>query len=63
LKNGDLDGDGDVDGLDLTGFKNAYGSFEGDSEYNPHADFEGNGAVDDNDLYKFAIGFGKVEVN
>ena len=61
LKNGDLDGDGDADGLDLAAFKDTLGSLDGDPEYDPLADFEGDGAIDESDLFRFAVGFGRIE--
>ena len=56
----DVDGDGDVDGLDLfqrigripiTLIADAYGSFEGDVNYNLISDADGDGDVDGLDLY------------
>ncbi len=46
----DVDGDGDTDLTDLAALLAAYGSFEGDPDYNPNADFEPDGDVDLADL-------------
>ncbi len=47
---GDVDGDGDTDLADLGALLAAYGSHEGDPNYNPNADFEPDGDVDLTDL-------------
>jgi len=47
---GDIDGDGDTDLSDLGALLSAYGSFEGDPNYNPAADFDDDGDVDLTDL-------------
>ena len=52
---GDFDSDGDVDGLDLAAFADAFGSFLGDTNYNADADFDGNDAVDEGDLASLPV--------
>ncbi len=47
---GDLDGDGDVDLTDLAILLGAYGTCDGDPNYNPVADLDGNDCVDLTDL-------------
>ncbi len=47
---GDVDGDGDTDLADLGALLAAYGSHEGDPNYNPNADFDDDGDVDLTDL-------------
>jgi hypothetical protein len=51
---GDLDGDGVRDLTDFTFFAAAYGSQEGDLNYDPAADFDGDGVVDLTDFTFFA---------
>lgn len=58
---GDLDGDNDVDGLDLAIFAEAYDSVSGEANYNPDADFDASGAVDAEDLILFIEKFGLAE--
>src|SRR5205823_15060478 len=55
---GDSDGDGDVDGLDLAAFRNAYGSTSTDPNYNRAFDFDGDGDVDGLDLGQFRLRYG-----
>lgn len=43
---GDIDGDGDVDIFDIVVIADAYGSKEGDPEYNPSCDLDGDGDID-----------------
>lgn len=57
----DLDGDGDVGGIDLAAFSDAFGSSVGEPAYNPDADFDGNDAVDVGDLATFASSFGRTD--
>lgn len=47
---GDIDGDGDVDQADLGDLLAAYGSCDGDANFNPDADFNGDGCVGQDDL-------------
>lgn len=51
---GDLDGDGSRNVTDFTLFAVAYGSQQGDPNYNPDADFDGNGFVNLTDFATFA---------
>ena len=55
---GDLDYDGDMDGLDLQAFIMTFGTSSGDPDFNPDADYEGNGIIDEDDLEEFAKVFG-----
>ena len=58
-RNGDIDGDGDVDFSDFLLFTSAFGTIEGEIEYNPAADLDGDGAVVFSDFLIFASAFGK----
>ena len=58
-RNGDIDGDGDVDFSDFLLFTSAFGTMEGEPEYNPAADLDGDGAVVFSDFLIFANAFGK----
>ena len=55
---GDGDGDGDVDFDDFVLFGDAYGSVEGDPEYNAVMDFDGDGDVDFDDFVAFGDAYG-----
>jgi hypothetical protein len=55
---GDVNGDGVVDVLDLTIVSIAYGSFEGEPDYNPEADVNKDGLVDMRDLATVARNLG-----
>ncbi len=55
---GDLDGDGDTDLSDLAALLSAYGSFEGDPDYNPAADLDEDGDVDLPDLAALLADYG-----
>jgi hypothetical protein len=56
---GDLDGDGDVDLDDLADFLGAYGTCEGDEDYNPDADFGDSGCIDLADLAELLGHYGE----
>ena len=58
---GDFDKDGDTDGSDLAVFAAAFGSANGDPNYNAYADFDNNGNVDDGDLTTFAADFSRTD--
>ncbi|MDE2830961.1 MAG: hypothetical protein OXN20_12650, partial [Gemmatimonadota bacterium] len=58
-RNGDIDGDGDVDFSDFLLFASAFGTIEGGTGYNPAADLDGDGAVVFSDFLIFASAFGK----
>ena len=58
-RNGDIDGDGDVDFSDFLLFASAFGTIEGETGYNPAADLDGDGAVVFSDFLIFASAFGK----
>jgi hypothetical protein len=55
---GDVNGDGVVDILDLSVVALAYGSFEGDPDYNPEADITRDGLVDARDLAIVTLNYG-----
>jgi len=55
---GDVDGDGDTDLNDLAALLAAYGSTEGDPNYNPNADFDENGQIDLSDLAFLLASYG-----
>jgi hypothetical protein len=57
----DLNNDGSVDGLDVSVFIDAYGTYARDPEYVPGADFDGNGRIDQEDLDVMAMGLGKSD--
>jgi hypothetical protein len=57
---GDVNGDKAVDGLDLTMFRNAFGSVQGNASYVPFLDFNGDGAIDGADLTQFRNRFGVI---
>jgi hypothetical protein len=57
---GDVNGDKAVDGLDLTAFRNAFGSVSGNASYVPFLDFNGDGAIDGSDLTAFRNRFGAI---
>jgi autotransporter-associated beta strand protein len=57
---GDVNGDRAVDGLDLTAFRNAFGSLQGNASYVPFLDFNGDGAIDGADLTQFRNRFGVI---
>ncbi len=59
LMDGDINGDGHVDVIDLYFLANAFGSLTGDPNYNAAADFNSDGSVDVADLLMMADNFGK----
>src|SRR5205823_595368 len=42
---GDVNGDGAINGLDLTAFRSAFGSSAADPTYRDYLDFNGDGAI------------------
>jgi photosystem II stability/assembly factor-like uncharacterized protein len=56
---GDIDGDGDVDQADLGELLAAYGSSDGDPNWNPDADLDGDGMVGQADLGILLADFGQ----
>jgi hypothetical protein len=57
---GDVNGDKAVDGLDLTAFRNAFGTTAADANYLSYLDFNGDGAIDGADLTQFRNLFGVI---
>jgi len=55
---GDIDGDGDVDMFDFGIFAQAYGSIDGDPNYDARCDFDNDGDVDMFDFGIFAQNYG-----
>ncbi len=55
---GDIDADGDVDGMDLYLLEQAMGSSPGDSSWNPNADLNIDGSINEEDLELFAAALG-----
>jgi hypothetical protein len=55
---GDINGDGQVDVVDLLHFVDAFGSVAGDGYYDPACDFNGDGSVDVIDLLTMVENFG-----
>jgi parallel beta-helix repeat protein len=56
---GDINGDGKVDGRDISIAAKAFGTRPGDSRWNPDADINGDGKVDGRDITLIARNFGK----
>lgn len=59
---GDIDGDGRVDGADLVRLALAFGSGRGQSRYDPSADLDSSGRVDGEDLAILASNFGRAQL-
>jgi len=57
---GDVDGDGIVDGSDLSELSEAYGSEPGDSNWNPYCDLNGDDKIDILDLATLGKNHGKT---
>jgi RHS repeat-associated protein len=57
---GDTDHDNDADGMDLAALVLAFGSHDGDSNYNAAVDFISDGQVNESDLAFFSNYFGTV---
>jgi parallel beta-helix repeat protein len=57
---GDIDGNKTVNGIDLTAFRNAFGTNSTDANYLPFLDFDGNGAINGSDLTQFRNRFGVI---
>lgn len=56
---GDLDGSGRVDGVDLIRFARRFGARRGETRYDSAADFDGDGSIDGEDLAVLASNFGR----
>jgi lysophospholipase L1-like esterase len=56
---GDLNGDGRVDGMDLILFGRHFGSFPGDRNWDENADFNNDAKIDGTDLAVLASNFGR----
>ena len=57
---GDVNGDKAVNGLDLTAFRNAFGTVSTDANYVNSLDFNGDGAINGTDLTAFRNRFGII---
>jgi RHS repeat-associated protein len=57
---GDVNGDGTVNVLDLTAFRNAFGTVSTDAGYVSFLDFNGDGAINVSDLSQFRNRFGVI---
>src|SRR5262249_5294928 len=57
---GDVHGDRAVNGLDLTAFRNAFGSVSTDAHYLAAFDWNGDGAINGTDLTQFRNRFGVI---
>ena len=57
---GDVNGDRAVNGLDLAGFRAAFGAAAGGAAYRDYLDFNGDGAINGLDLAQFRSRFGTV---
>jgi len=58
---GDIDGDGQVGTIDLMLLADAFGTCEGDENYNPRADFNANGCIDLADLIALVNRWGQEQ--
>ena len=56
---GDLDGSGRIDGVDLVRFAQRFGALRGDPRYAAAADFDDDGMIDGSDLAVLAANFGR----
>src|SRR5262245_21798738 len=57
---GDMNGDKSVNGLDLTAFRNTFGSVSADANYLAAFDWNGDGAINGTDLTQFRTRFGVI---
>jgi hypothetical protein len=57
---GDSSGDANVNGLDLSFFRNAFGSSAGDANFLSYFDFNGDGVINGLDLGQFRTRFGST---
>jgi hypothetical protein len=57
---GDINGDKAVNGLDLSAFRNAFGTISADPNYNFALDFNGDGVINLTDLTEFRKRFGVI---
>ena len=56
---GDVNGDRTVDGSDLSDFSEAYGSEDGDPNWNSNCDFNRDNKVDASGLFDLSKNYGK----
>jgi hypothetical protein len=57
---GDVNGDKAVNGLDLTAFRNAFGTVATDANYASFLDFNGDGTINGTDLTQLRSRFGVI---
>jgi len=57
---GDVDGDNDVDSMDLFTLAAVYGTKTGDPLYNSECDFDDDGDIDSMDLFTLAANYGRA---
>jgi hypothetical protein len=57
---GDVNGDENVNGLDLGFFRNSFGTQSGDPTYLSYLDFNGDGVINGFDLGQFRTRFGTM---
>ena len=60
LRDGDLNGDNQVDNFDVAALKAAFGNGERDANFDPAADFNGDGVVDGQDFSRMAANINRV---